>query len=1190
MKESENCHECGKPLGVSNQTGVCAQCLFGDGENATVKSTSDHPSDPAGTGQPPTYLADYKIIDTIGKGGMGCVFLAEQIDLKRTVAIKMIHQGQSASQEELKRFKSEAESVASLTHPNIIDIYDIGEESGNYFFSMEYIDGGDLEDHIKKQPLSGKAAAKIVASLADAMDHAHQKGIVHRDLKPQNILMTSHDRSPRIVDFGIAKNLDRKSLVTQPGTVMGSPSFMSPEQASGKWNKNESHQSTDIYSLGAVLYFLMTGRPPFQAETPAETMRQVLYSEPASPALLNSSLDPDIVTVCLKCLEKKSGHRYSSARELASDLSRYLEGKPIIAKPASRTEKFTKWVKRNPVVSSLALGIIVVALIGFGATWIQLEKTRNALEEVSSLRVRELTARAPQLMPRAFFNHESEVTSARFLPGDDKILSTDIAGKVTLWDTGNKQRLFDLTGHEGILAGSIISSDGSRAYTYSYDSFTRNPHMGPDGKPVLSVTSHKYGDESVIIWDLQNGTKLGEIEIGSQVTSMDLSPDESQLAISDWQGVLRTYSTEDFTIKSKVQAYGSAIERVRFSPDGGSILVSSEGTQYNMTLTPNGGGGSTSSAFEKSIAKCFQTQDLTEIFALKNLAQAPDIRKIFTSMGTESSQCRAVWSPDGQYIATGGLNPNNTAIWNGQTGKLMHKLDGHIHAINDLEFSHDSRFLVTGGADHVALVWSVEDGEILFKLDGHKDVISDVCFSPDDRWIATASADATARVWNASSGIGIGVQSIHHSRINNVSFSHDGLSLLTVSADRGVSITDAAPLTELTKVLNTGISTPLDFEFNKSGSHLVSRGRLGQFLVWDLNNFSHNEPLLPLSDQLGTDRARSFLDEILTANLNASGSHALTLSSEPEITFVNQKFPFTRTKTNAIPYQPLRLWDLENQKIEKVFSNQDSPIASAAWSPNEKYVVAGGSRKINRTTLTKTFIKNGYSGSSKRLDSPTEITVWDAQTGKVLINQPAHDSSINSIWFHNDSQTFISSAMDKSLAWHISDLENPIAIKGIRFINNLEFIQNSDHFVASGASIAGVYNFKTGETFLQLRPEKPSAGIALATHCPITGIIACLKGTNTAYLYDPESGNIIRRIQVARGELKSASFSPDGRFLVLSGDDRLVYVCDPGSGDLIRTLDGHSQSVTSLRFSPDGSWLGSASKDATIRLWPVNAF
>ncbi len=295
-------------------------------------------------GMPDREFGDYEILEELARGGMGVVYKARQKGLNRIVALKMILPGRLANADDLHRFRTEAEATARLQHPNIVTVYDVGEVDGQHFYSMDFIDGPSLAKKLAQGPLPGRTAARYVRTIARAMHHAHCHGILHRDLKPSNILLDRQDE-PHITDFGLAKKIGGDSSQTRTGAVMGTPSYMAPEQASGKIK--DLGPAVDVYGLGAILYELLTGRPPFRSDTPVDTLRHVLERDPAPPRLLNPKVDRDLETICLKCLEKDPRARYPSAEALADDLGHYLNGESISARSFSMIDRLARTLDRS---------------------------------------------------------------------------------------------------------------------------------------------------------------------------------------------------------------------------------------------------------------------------------------------------------------------------------------------------------------------------------------------------------------------------------------------------------------------------------------------------------------------------------------------------------------------------------------------------------------------------------------------------------------------------------------------------------------------------------------------------------------------------------------------------------------------------------------------------------------------------
>ncbi len=329
-------------------------------------------------------FGDYQVIETIAKGGMGIVFKARQRKLNRIVAIKMILAGQFADKTDVDRFYSEAEAAAALTHPNIVAIHEIGEVQGQHFFSMDYIEGHSLTEMVRENPLTPRRAAEFTRTIAETMQFAHDRGIVHRDLKPSNVLVDRQQR-PLITDFGLAKQVSNQSQITVSGAIVGTPSYMPPEQAEGKGDLIGPR--SDIYSLGAILYELVTGRPPFKAASPFETIRQVIQDEPLSPRLVNPGVPKDLETICLKCLQKEPGKRYDTSQDLADELGRFLRGEPINARPISRIARLWRLCKRNPATSAaIALAVLLLVTTAVVSTTLSITTSRALAQSEQSLR------------------------------------------------------------------------------------------------------------------------------------------------------------------------------------------------------------------------------------------------------------------------------------------------------------------------------------------------------------------------------------------------------------------------------------------------------------------------------------------------------------------------------------------------------------------------------------------------------------------------------------------------------------------------------------------------------------------------------------------------------------------------------------------------------------------------------------
>src|SRR6266513_1211862 len=376
------CPKCGAEIPADAPEGGCPGCLLetalglftdapvaagddgGSAENVEANADAAHRKKAARAAEMLGELGDYELLEEVGRGGQGVVFRARQKSLNRTVALKVISLGQWASKAHLKRFRREAEAAASLDHPSIVPIYEVGEREGACYFSMKFVEGGQLDEVVRREPMLIRRAVELIAKVARTVHYAHEHGILHRDIKPGNILLDAKGE-PLLTDFGLARLVEAESTITRTREALGTPSYMAPEQAAGQLRKLSN--ATVVYALGAVLYHLLTGQPPFAGGTTYETIKLLMDTEPRQPRLLNPKLDRDLSTISLKCLEKDPKRRYSSALALAEDLERWLKHEPILARRIGILTRGKKWVRRNPTSALLAASLIALAA---AACWI----------------------------------------------------------------------------------------------------------------------------------------------------------------------------------------------------------------------------------------------------------------------------------------------------------------------------------------------------------------------------------------------------------------------------------------------------------------------------------------------------------------------------------------------------------------------------------------------------------------------------------------------------------------------------------------------------------------------------------------------------------------------------------------------------------------------------------------------------
>src|SRR5437868_1988215 len=360
------CENCGEKIFSDAPKGLCPACVLETGLGSLANEIVAGIDDPGHPADMRMDFGDYELLEEIGRGGQGVVYRARQNSLNRTVALKVIGLGHWATEAHLKRFRREAEAAASLDHSGIVPIYEVGEHDGSCYFSMKFIEGGQLDEVVRREPMPIRRAVELIAKVARTVHYAHEHHILHRDIKPGNILLDQKGE-PHLTDFGLARLVETESTVTRTVEVLGTPSYMAPEQAVG--NNAQLTAATDVYGLGAVFYQLLTGHPPFAGGTTYETIRLLLESEPRPPRLWNPKIDRDLSTICLKCLEKDPKRRYSSALALAEDLERWLKHEPILARRTGFITRGRKWVRRNPTGALLAASLIALAAAAGWIVW-----------------------------------------------------------------------------------------------------------------------------------------------------------------------------------------------------------------------------------------------------------------------------------------------------------------------------------------------------------------------------------------------------------------------------------------------------------------------------------------------------------------------------------------------------------------------------------------------------------------------------------------------------------------------------------------------------------------------------------------------------------------------------------------------------------------------------------------------------
>lgn len=1179
----------------------------------------------------------YEILEVLGRGGMGVVYKARQVGLKRIVAIKMILAGGHAGEMHLSRFRAEAESAARLQHPNIVLVYEVGESGGFPFFSQEFVEGGTLAQRLQGAPQPARPAAELMVLLADAIDYAHQKGVVHRDLKPANILLTTQGVAPReeasgvspshsttpctasggsnalsaaqafrygipkIADFGLAKQLDDQSGRTESGSIIGTPSYMAPEQASGK--THEIGPTADTYALGAILYELLTGRPPFRGESSLETLEQVRTQEPVRPRQLQPKLPPDLETICLKCLRKERTQRYATAGDLAADLRAFLQGRPIAARPAGAFERGWRWCHRQPWTAAFIGASVVVVLALMVGGWyrqqfLQSQRLAKASEEVAQAQsyfslvnsARELAAVRPQGWTwRALDDLDTAAKAPSHIV--DRVQLRGLAADcLTRFDLRDPHVLA-----EGLTPSALaFSPDGKRlAIAERKNSLTLSVVVY-DAATRQRVATHSISTVGSSLERLMQGTGSFQEGIGS----LAYSPDGKWLVVGTRFGKLYRWDQSQRDPHAVAwQAHGNkeCINSLTFTPDGNGLISASDGLGLRLWRI---------SAEWKESVLLPDVERITEVkyagpdvlvIASQNRLQLylSDSLRPLVLQPAEVFAWRFAISPDGRTIALKGADCIQLLSTHGR------------RAPRALTLPEDDS-LVSGTTS-----------EILH-------------FSPDGALLASPWADRRIRVWDVASGRIVATLAIPGDENPIPAFSPDGC-YLAVSGEKQTLLYELRP-TEYLTTLGHQLSSVQAFDFTPGGQGLVTSAERGfpdrvtdnSVCWWNATNgeLQHESCV---EGYRGKARVE-FSPVPNSVAVHPQGTFAATNTALLGTRLVSDAEPYERSRMAELPdvVPVIELAETElvpspavsDAEVRPDHGAVDGMAIRISTGPSRREVLATVPT-IYRKNIAATIAWAVYASvrveSSGKSGPAFELSVITGPTRNTTVVELTSLANENYHWHLVGQFTGTNLEENPDLRFSVGVSENAEDVKNVwvdRFAfvplkarswpDNVQvFPQGPLAFSASGNRLWGVLDegqvvsWNVPEMTLETRWNVTTASQALGKFSirPLSaGDRWVVVGSNSgdAFVLSAATGKMEQTWRDRGRSIRALTLDSSENFAAIGTDNGSIRLVRVPSGEPFETLSGHGESVESLVLSPDGQLLVSGSHDRTVRIWRNN--
>ncbi len=1011
------------------------------------------PSDGAATttiGPTVRYFGDYELLAEIARGGMGVVYKARQVNLNRIVALKMILAGQLANESDVKRFYAEAEAAARLDHPGIVPIFEIGQHDGQHYFSMAFVEGESLAKKVAGGPLPPREAAELLKMIAEAVEFAHQKGIIHRDLKPANVLLDGAGQ-PRVTDFGLAKQMQRDSGMTGTGQVLGTPSYMPPEQASGKID--QIGPQSDVYALGAILYCLLAGRPPFQAASPLDTLMHVLEREPVSVRLLNAQVPTDLETIAIKCLEKDPSRRYASARQLHEELERFLKGEPIRARPAGMVERSWKWVRRKPLQAA-----VIALLVGSPTVIVTflLLADRQVREQQLTAKVA-TTARdtAVEVAKTIRYAQAAAVVERTLDYGDPYVAEkrlTTMDAELRGWEWN---ALYRRTRAELQFLDAPPKIEKLGQFETSRPSALSRVTLLPGWPDVAAFRKYGVGGDGypgeLVFWDSRLGTIIRSHS--GVYEPFAVSSDGQRFASPEaFNGAVAIRDLESGRVEATLPHSGEYLQTLAFSPDGKllAVGVGSEGKENAVVLWDV--------ATRTSICRC---------------------------AGHRAPVVLLAFSPDGRQLAAASRTDDDLILWDTRNGQEAMRFD-HAGKIDALAFSPRGDLLASTDGKRIVF-WDVTTGaarKTIARQEGRStddhlkigwgpDHVVAIAFSPDGRWLATGGLSGTergttgiggppegsVRLWEVDTGRQVLLLRGQIGTPLRLFFSPDGRRLAWSRSDDRLTVCDFERLqTGMTlrgggpvavspdgqlaaccdgrvhifdtrngrlvrRPMGDAISgRPLGVGFSHDGKR-VAGGLVGGSWgvpIWDLATGQTVVTLKGTSSAYGIAFSPDDRLVILAASHSVRVCDAVTGQMVFETNTQNGTVycgafsadgkrlatgGLHRKGHTDVPDESpgeVTIWDVATWQPLRHIGGLYSGATGVAWNPEGTLVAACAGKPFDH-------------GSGRGNLNPNVVLVWDAETGEERLRLDGHAADVNAVMFTPDGRRLLTASADRTV-------------------------------------------------------------------------------------------------------------------------------------------------------------------------------